>query len=151
MTPPDYFFADLPQGAELTAAMITEACQALRRNRDHYLANRSTQSLIEILSRVAEEWVQSDYRFRKLALDQGAQETGFAPATLCSGLDAFFGQLTPENLEGLVSQELGHQQRLDRFVATEWEEQSQRRSLAVGPRLLVHVTAGNLPNPALMS
>ena len=148
---PNYFLADLPPEAELSAAMVTEACQTLRRNAERYLAHRSTLSLVEILSEIANHWLKPDYPFRKLALEQGPAQTGFASATLSSGLDAFFNQLTHDRLQGLLTQELAHRQRLDGFVAAEPEQQTGRRAMALGPKLLVHVTAGNLPNPALMS
>ena len=43
---PNYFLADLPPEATLSAPMITEACQTLKRNRDQYLARRTTDSII---------------------------------------------------------------------------------------------------------
>ena len=117
MNLPNYFLADLPAEAPLAPAMISEACQALRRNRDHYLAGRSTQSLVRVLSEVAEGWLNPESPFRKLALEQGPDATGFARATLAGGLDAFFAKLTAENLNALLLHELGHPQRLDQMVA----------------------------------
>lgn len=151
MNLPNYFLADLPPEAMLTAPMITEACQTLRRNREAYLATRSTHSLIELLSGVAENWLNSDYPFRKLALEHGPTATGFSPETLASGLDNFFKQVTPENFRNLLIQELGHEHRLDKFVSTSSEDRQSRGAIACGPELLVHITAGNLPNPAFMS
>ena len=46
MNLPNYFLADLPPDATLTAAMVSEACQTLKRNREIYLAGRSTQSRV---------------------------------------------------------------------------------------------------------
>ena len=40
MNLPNYFLADLPPEATLTGAMIHEACQTLKRNRETYLAPR---------------------------------------------------------------------------------------------------------------
>ena len=151
MNLPDYFLADLPAEATLDATTISEGCRALKHNRDRYLAGRSTQSLIAVLSGLAESWLAPDYPFRRLALQAGPDTTGFSAATLAAGLDAFFSQLTSDNLHGLLQQELGHVQRLDRFVATSGEHQGQRTALATGPRLLVHIAAGNLPCPTLMS
>ncbi len=151
MNLPNYFLADLPAEAVFTPAMITEACQTLKRNRAKYLAARSTPSLIRILSQTAENWLEADYPFRKLALRDGPTHTGFPSATLASGLDSFFKQLTGENLETLLVQELGHAQRLDALSATPTEYKAQRFAIATGPELLVHITAGSIPNPALMS
>jgi hypothetical protein len=66
-------------------------------------------------------------------------------------LESFFRQLTADNLRALLHRELGHVHRLDRFVSTAGEDPGQRTALATGPRLLVHIAAGNLPIPALMS
>ena len=151
MNLPNYFLADLPEAATLTASLIAEACRALARNRDQYLAGRTTQSLVSLLSDLAENWRDADYPFRKLALEHGPAAAGLSAATLASGLDAFFSQLTVENLQALLRQELGHAHRLDQFVGTAAEHQTPRTALATGPRLLVHITAGNLPAPTLMS
>ncbi len=151
MNLPSYFLADLPPEASLNATLVAEACQTLKRNRAHYLAHRSTQDVIDLLSSLANEWRQPEYPFRKLAIDQSPAATGFSAATLVAGLDAFFGRLTAEHLEALIEQELGHTRRLDQFVATPVAQQSRRAARATGPPLLVHVASGNLPDPALMS
>src|SRR5512136_670996 len=96
MNLPNYFLADLPPEATLPAAMIGEACQTLKRNRERYLARRSTHSLVTVLSNVAQSWLEPDYPFRKLALERGPAATGFSRATLARGLDSFFKQLTPD-------------------------------------------------------
>jgi hypothetical protein len=59
--------------------------------------------------------------------------------------------LTRENLQSLIEQDLGHAQRLDEMSATESEQAANRAAVATGPELLAHITAGNLPNPALFS
>jgi hypothetical protein len=151
MTLPNYFLADLPPEAHLTASMIREACVTIKRNREQYLVNRTTPSLIHALSTTAQDWLQKDYPFRLLALEQGQVQTGFSPLVLATGLDTFFRQLTPENLQALLLQDLGHVERLDAMVAAGPEQSSRRAALARGPDLLIHVTAGNLPSPALMS
>src|SRR5882724_4669421 len=147
---PDYFLADLPPEAVLTPAMIEEACQTLKRNRERYLAARPTTALIRLLSETAENWLQPDFPFRQFALEQGPKATGFSSATLAAGLDAFFRQLTAENLRALLVQELGHVQRLDAMSATSAEQTARRASLVNGPEFLVHITAGSIPTPAMM-
>ena len=151
MNLPNYFLADLPPDATLTPNMVSEACQTLKRNREHYLSQRSTQSLVALLSEVGQSWLRPDYPFRQLALDAGPTATGFSGPTLASGLDAFFKQVTPENFQALLEQELGHAQRLNHLSATTPEQAAGRLAIARGPELLAHVTAGNLPVPALMS
>ena len=117
MNLPNYFLADLPPEATLSPAMITEACQTLKRNREHYLAARSTDGLVKILGEVAENWLEPDNFFRKLALELGPAQTGFSRATLEKGLDNFFRQLTRDNFHLLLQQEFGDAKRLDKFGA----------------------------------
>ena len=171
MNLPNYFLADLPPEATLSPAMVTEACQTLKRNRAQYLAPRSTDCMVKVLCAVAEGWLKPDNGFRRLALEHagvqasacsantlkrelqpdGAPRAGFSRATLEKGLDHFFRQLTPDNFHALLEQELGHAQRLDKYIESGSGKGPVRAAMAVGPEFLVHVTAGNLPNPALAS
>jgi len=151
MNLPNYFLADLPPEATLSPAMITEACQTLKRNRERYLAARSTDGLVKILCEVAEGWRQPDNAFLKRALEFGPAQTGFSREMLAKGLDDFFRQLTRENFHALLAQDFSHAHRLDQFVATGAEEKSGRAAMATGPEFLVHIAAGNIPNPTLMS
>jgi hypothetical protein len=151
MNLPNYFLADLPPEATLTPLMITEACQTLKRNRERHLAHRSTAQLVKVISETAESWLQPDYPFRRLALEAGPSLTGFQHATLARGLDAFFSELTRENLHALLVQELGHAHRLDEMSAPAAESKLGHASLARGPELLAHIGAGNIPSPTLLS
>jgi len=151
MNLPNYFLADLPPEATLTPQMITEACMALKHNREQYLAARSAQSLVNVIAEVADSWLNEAYPFRTLALEQAPKATGFSRGTLSVGLDNFFKQLTVENLNALIVQDLGHTKRLDDLVATTAEERLNRAAFASGPEFLVHIAAGNIPNPTLMS
>ncbi|MBG89502.1 MAG: hypothetical protein CMO80_21765 [Verrucomicrobiales bacterium] len=148
---PNYFLADLGPEAEFTESMITEACLALRRNRERYLAVRDTGAVIRILSQTAENWLEDDYPYRELALEKGPEETGFSRATLKAGLDHFFNQLTGENLEDLLLQELGHFKRMDSPASARYEGTAQRASATTGSDMLLHIAAGNIPLPAMMS
>ena len=148
---PNYFLADLPAEATLTAALLGEAVQTLKHNRERYLAHRSTNSLIEVLSELGRNWLRPDYPFRTLALERCPAGTGFCRATLATGLDGFFKQLTRENLRALIVQDLGDARRLDLLSATPAEQTLRRTALAIGPEFLVHIAAGNLPNPTLSS
>jgi hypothetical protein len=151
MNLPNYFLADLPPEATLSAGLVEEACQTLKRNRERYLANRSTQGLVNVLAGVAQSWLDPQSAFRQLALEQGPAATGFSRATLAAGLDAFFKQLTRDNLLALLEQDLGHAGRLDGMTASEAERQTGRAALAISPGLIAHVAAGNLPPPTLLS
>jgi len=136
MNLPNYFFADLPSEAALSPKMVAEACDVLKRNREKFLQPRSTGDMVKLLCEVGGEWLQPENKFRQLALAQGPAATSFSRPVLERGLDAFFQRFTPENFQALLVQDLGGD-----FAGQLWR----------GPELLVHVAAGNLPNPALMS
>ena len=148
---PNYFLADLPPEATLTARMLSQACQTLKRNREQYLTGRSTAGLIKTISSTAENWLDPDDPFRQLALAGGPAAAGFSRPVLVRGLDDFFGQLTVDNLRALLAQDLGHVDRLDALVSSPAEQKAQRAATANGPEFLVQIAAGNLPNPTLMS
>jgi hypothetical protein len=149
MNLPNYFLADLPAEAELTAGLITEACQTLRRNRERYLEGRTTESIIRLLQRVGNEWLLPDFPLRQDLLESGPAATGFSREVLAAGLDQFFKQLTAEHLEALLRQELGHPHRLDGFHLDEHHPGGKRMAAAHGPQLMVHIAPGNIPNPVL--
>jgi hypothetical protein len=148
---PNYFLADLPPEATLSPAMISEACQTLKRNRERYLLNRPTESLIKVLSDVADGWLEAENKFRKFALELGPVQTGFSRETLAHGLDNFFKQLTRENFHALLVQEFDDAKRLDAICATGIEDKFSRAAIANAPEFQVHICAGNIPNPTLTS
>jgi Acyl-CoA reductase (LuxC) len=150
MNLPNYFLADLPPEATLSPAMISEACQTLKRNREHYLATRSTRHLVNFLSELAENWLSPEFKFRKFALDS-AKTIGFSHPTLERGLNNFFKQLTRENFHALLIQEFGDAKRLDEIRATSAEEKFSRAAIATAPEFQIHICAGNIPNPTLTS
>ena len=151
MNLPNYFLADLPPEAVLSPAMIAEACQTLKRNRERYLAGRSTDNLVKILSDVADGWLQAENPFRKLALELGPAQTGFPRETLVRGLDNFFSQLTREYFQALLVQEFGDPRRLDVLSATPVEQKQDRAAMANAPEFQFHIAAANIPNPTLIS
>ena len=146
---PNYFLADLPPDATFSTALLAEACQTLKRNRDQYLLHRSTDSIVGVLHELGQNWINPEFSFRKMALDLAPSATGFDRGTLAKGLDGFFGQLTAENLRGLIEQDLGHDRRLNELVATDAERMAKRSAIARGPELILHIAAGNVPNPTL--
>jgi hypothetical protein len=148
---PNYFLADLPDASTLTAKLITDACGALKENRQKFLLPRSTDSIISTIVGLANDWRDPEFPFRKMALERGPAQTGFPVTTLTSGLDRFFRQFTRPNLEALIIQDLGSVRRLDEIVSDELELKQERASTALGHDLLVQITGGVLPNPVLTS
>jgi hypothetical protein len=151
MTLPDYFLADVPEGPVLTPELIGDACISLKQNRGHHLAGRTTAELIELLARVAADWLEPESPFRRRALEEGPAATGFSRETLATGLDAFFESVTEDALRALVTQDVGDPHRLERPLATDLDSHEGRRALALGPEMLVHISGGVLPNPPITS
>jgi len=150
MTLPNYFMADLPPEATLSADMLQEACRTLRRNRLHYLQKRSTQAMIETISKLAREWLNPEFQFRKILLSR-SDLSGFPARTMEKGIDRFFSKITRENLLALLEQDLGHPNKLDQFQMDFSPGKNSRRSFARAPELMFHFTAGNIPDPALFT
>ena len=148
---PDYFLADLPPDAELSAAMVTSACEALKRNREKYLVPRKTSDIVRTLCEVGENWLRPDYRFRRMVLDMGREGAGFSRPVLERGLDDFFRRFTPENFQALFDQNLG----FGSVVVNDQDDSRYpppvTRHFWHGPQFIAHIAAGNIPNPALMS
>src|SRR4051812_11968043 len=150
MNLPNFFIADLPPDALVTSQIVHDSCESLKRNRERYLARRSTESIIRTLCEVGQSWLDPTYRFRQLVLEQGPSAMGFSAKTLAAGIDGLFSTFTKENFQALILQDLGHLHRLDGLHANHEEQRVERASAASGPELLVHFAAGNLPNPTIM-
>ncbi|HVK57713.1 MAG TPA: acyl-CoA reductase [Candidatus Kapabacteria bacterium] len=148
---PNYFLADLPDSSALTPKLITDACQTLKLNRKKFLASQTTDYLISIFSKLAREWLDPEFPFRKFVVERSPELTGFGRENISAGLNRFFSQVTRENLEALVIQDLGSLRRLDEIVADDLERKEDRSSICRGHDLLVHVTGGVLPNPPITS
>jgi hypothetical protein len=148
---PHYFLADLPDNSTLTAQLISDACKALKENREKFLLTRTTESIITTLATLARDWLDPEFPFRKIVLDEGPKRTGFSRETLATGLTKFFTQVTRENLGRLIIQDLGSARRLDEIISDESELKEQRASTARGYPLIVHFTGGVIPNPVLTS
>jgi hypothetical protein len=151
MNLPNYFLADLPPDSPLHGWMIRDACQALKRNRVQYLAGRTTESLVGLLGELGANWMRPNDALRRHALEVGPSMLRFSRPTIERGLDSFFSELTADNLRALMVQDLGHAHRFDSPVASAVERTANRVALVRGPELIAHITAGNVPNPALMS
>jgi len=150
MNLPNFFIADLPPEAVITPQTVRDSCESLKRNRERYLAGRSTQSVIRALCEVGQSWREPSYRLRQFVLEHGPRQMGFSAATLAAGIDDLFCRFTPENFHALLSQDLGHPLRLDGLQATHEEQRLERAATARGPHLLVHFAGGSLPNPTVM-
>lgn len=150
-TLPNYFLLDTQPEARLTPDIITEACRQLKRNRAQYLRDMPTAQVITHLARLAENWQDDLFPFRKMALDADPTLTGFSRPSLAHGLDRFFARITEDSLHNLVAQEFGDSRRLDAPLGTPEERAENRLAFACGPELIGHIASGNLPCPTMMS
>ncbi|MBR90822.1 MAG: hypothetical protein CMO66_06085 [Verrucomicrobiales bacterium] len=148
---PNYFLIDIPIEARLNPAMLREALRQIKRNRRQYIRDMSTDDVVKILARLADNWRDNLFPFRQHALEHGPKQMGFSRETLSRGLDQFFERITEDSLHNLLAQEFGDARRLDTPAPIPEERVENRMALAIGPELIGHITAGNLPCPALMS
>jgi hypothetical protein len=148
---PNYFLIDVPPEARLSPSMLREALRQIKRNRRQYIRDMSTDDVVKVLARLADNWRDDLFPFRKHTLEAGPEAMGFSRETLRRGLDQFFGRITADSLHNLLAQEFGDARRLDTPSPTPEERVENRMAMAVGPELIGHITASNLPCPALMS
>lgn len=151
MNLPNYFLADISEPDAFTPTVVRDACQTLKQNRERYLVERTTSSLVRVIAGVAQSWLEPNDPFRAEVLERGPAATGFSSETLMSGVDNFFKQLTKENLQALLVQEFGDLQRLDSLSANPDEQKLDRASFVRGPELIAHITGGVIPNATLTS
>jgi len=130
--------------------MIAEACQTLKRNREHYLAARATDNLVNVLSNVARSWLTLTILFAN-SLWSRAGRHGFLRPDSCQWPWIHFLRNSRPRIPSASGTDLGHGQRLDEIVANEVEQRVNRAAIANASEMLVHIAAGNLPIPALMS
>jgi hypothetical protein len=138
MNLPNYFLADLGDNSALSATMITDAAQTLKRNRAQYLATKNVPAIVKLLDDLGENWLDDEFPFRRIALAEGPAKTGFSLPVLQHGLDSFFKQLNGEALLALLQQDLGDPHRLDSFVSSSPEQKTDRKSFAHGPELVTN-------------
>ena len=128
-----------PSPRELNAVM-----DALLARRRRHLARRPVHDILEVMDRCIRRWLDPDSDERRQAEAQLPATTGLSPPMLRHVLPLVFEEYRGERLGALLDAELGGRDGLDRAVASDGG--SHR---AIGPKLSVHVLAGNLPGAGL--
>lgn len=128
-----------PSPRELNAVM-----DALLARRRRHLARRPVHDILEVMDRCIRRWLDPDSDERRQAEAQLPATTGLSPPMLRHVLPLVFEEYRGERLGALLDAELGGRDSLDRAVASNGG--SHR---AIGPKLSVHVLAGNLPGAGL--
>ncbi|MFN2376224.1 MAG: acyl-CoA reductase [Candidatus Binatia bacterium] len=135
----------LPGSTATTAATIEQAVREAGRARARVLESMTTAEIIEILAAAATAWTQPHYTPRIRLVPVLARDLGLPRALLERGLDWIFGVITEEALHRFVNGETEYPEALDRPV----DFGAGRRGRLLGPRVVFHSLAGNVPGLAI--
>lgn len=124
-----------------TASVLEQAVREAGRARARVLDTITTAEIIEIVAAAATAWTQPHYTPRIRLLPLLARDLRLPRALLERGLDAIFGAVTEQSLRRLVAGEVEHPEALDHAV----DLGGGRRGRLLGPRVVFHSLAGNVP------
>jgi hypothetical protein len=130
--------------AALTPELLARAVESVRAARRQTLAGRPVRDVIDAIVRMATEWRRPESTWRARALATLPAVTGLSAEMVAETLARLFEPYTEKCLWSFVEAETGGADVLDGFAATPWGARH-----AVGPDLLAHVAAGNVPGLAL--
>jgi hypothetical protein len=130
----------------VTIAQIREASARTTAARERVLQHRTTDAVVTALARTAKNWLSPDSPWRARAVAEAPASTRFSPAMVNEAIHLIFGALSFEAFSELLDCELGNRRALDEFCL-----RGRSHSKAVGPRLMAHLLAGNVPAPAIIS
>lgn len=128
-----------------TAAAVEQAVREAGRARARVLEAMTTIEVIEIVAAAAAAWTQPHYTPRTRLVPLLARELRLPRVLLERGLDSIFGALTEESLHRLVANESEHAAALDGPI----DLGNGRRGRLLGPRVVFHSLAGNVPGLAI--
>jgi hypothetical protein len=129
-----------------TIEQIREAISRTREARERVWQHRTTDAVITVLAQAAKNWLDPKSPWRKRAVEQAPATTGFSGAMVNEAVDLTFGAITYESLGELLDRELGNRRVLDEFCL-----RGRAHTRAMGPRLIAHFLAGNVPSPGIVS
>jgi len=132
--------------ATLRPDLLGRVLDAIAAARAERLARRPVGDIIAAISCLAADWRREDFPWRALAMRALPAVTGLSPAMVREILPKLFASFTAPALHAFVDAETipGAGRVLDTVVATPAGER-----LAVGPDLLAHISAGNIPGLAI--
>lgn len=130
----------------VTVEQVEGAIAQVIEARERLLGRRSTDDIIQALATTASRWLEPNCPWRERAIAEAPQPTGFSAQMVEEAIRLTFGPITPTALGELVDRELANRRALDEFC-----RQGNLTSRANGPRLIVHVLAGNIPSPGIVS
>ncbi len=128
-----------------TAAAVERAVREAGRARTRVLESMTTAEIVEILAAAATAWTQPHYTPRVRLLPLLSRDLRLPRPLLEHGLDAIFGAVTEDSLHRLIEAEVECPEALDGAV----ELVGGRRARLLGPRVVFHSLAGNVPGLAI--
>ncbi len=123
------------------AAALEQAIREGGRARARVLQAMTTAEIIEILAAAATAWTQPHYTPRIRLVGLLTRDLRLPRALLERGLDSIFGVVTEDSLRRLIEREVEQPDALE--SATEMI--GGRRGRLLGPRVVFHSLAGNVP------
>lgn len=122
--------------------------QTLLKNRQKNLKGLSTKRIAKLLGALSKRWLDKKYFYREKAIRLLQKGSGYPKAMAEEIVTGIFSALSCRNLERLLEFELGSSEALDGWF---YDARTQCRHRATGPRLITHIFAGNVPQPAIHS
>jgi len=139
----------------LTPASLHEIIDAVTKRREEYLARCPLKYILEVIDETIRRWVDREAPLRREAERALSVITRFSPPMIAHGLDLMLREYRGETILAWLREELGDPRCLDEFHQRVSGEAVRslggRRCKAHGPRLVMHVLAGNLPALAIPS
>jgi Acyl-CoA reductase (LuxC) len=129
-----------------TVEQVQEAIARTVEAHERVVQHRNTDAIIEAIAETANRWREPKNSWRLRAIEQAPTATGFSEPMVREAIDLTFGALTHEALGELIDRELGNRRILDEFCL-----RGRLRSRAIGPQLIAHFLAGNVPPPGIIS
>jgi hypothetical protein len=129
-----------------TVEQVQEAIARTVEAHERVVQHRNTDAIIEVIAETAKRWREPKNLWRLRAIEQAPATTGFSESMAREAIDLTFDALTHDALGELVDRELGNRRILDEFCL-----RGRTRSHAVGPQLIAHFLAGNVPPPSIIS
>ena len=131
----------------LSALDVTAACNQIKDAAEHARSISVSDRIRAVAAAIAEISTAGTRSYQQ-ALELIPRTAGYSPQMVVAVLDQMRSAWTHSALETLIAAEVGHAQRLDRFVR---DAKSGRSSMAVGPALIAHIFSGNVPGVAVES
>jgi hypothetical protein len=126
----------------LTVSELEAVTDRLRQSRQEYLRCLPVDQIIQIIGAAIGRWLDPYSPFLHQATNLIPAFTGYPESAVRKGLAGFLGSLRSENLRRLVRDELGDPEILDGFRP---RGAAAGLTRAVGPGLVFHSFAGNIP------